>query len=126
MKAKEIKKIRVVFEKIPGSGVWWIQYFDAEGRRRREKAGTRSNAILLVQKRRTEILSGKKLPERLRLRVVRFSELAEDAEKYCKANNQGQQFDLYRIGRLRAEFGSRPGLIPIKELRNWFDEHGAR
>ena len=122
MKAKEIKKIRGVFEIIPGSGVWWIQYFDADGRRRREKAGTRSDAILLVQKRRTEILSGKKLPERLRARVVRFSELAEDAEKYCKANNQGQQFDLYRIGRLRAEFGSRPGLIPIKELRNWFDE----
>jgi integrase len=122
MKAKEIKKVRGVFEKIPGSGVWWIQYFDADGQRRREKAGTRSDAILLVQKRRTEVLSGKKLPEKLRVRVVRFSELAEDAEMYCKANNQGQQFDLYRIGRRRAEFGSRPGLIPIKELRSWFAE----
>ena len=24
------QKIRGVFEKLPGSGTWWIQYFDAE------------------------------------------------------------------------------------------------
>ena len=105
--AREVKKVRGVFEKDPGSGIWWIQYFDADGRRRREKADTRSNAIDLVRKRKTEVLSGKKLPEKLRARLVRFEELANDAETYCKANNQGQQFDRYRIGRLKAEFGSR-------------------
>jgi integrase len=119
---REIKKVRGVFEKAAGSGIWWIQYFDADGRRRREKAGTRSNAIDLVRKRKTEVLSGKKLPEKIRARVVRFEELAEDAETYCKANNQGQQFDLYRIGRLKEEFGSRPATIPIEDLRKWFGE----
>ena len=57
---------RGVFEKVPGSGEWWIRYWDAQGRKRREKAGTKSNAILLYRKRKTEALQGKKLPEKLR------------------------------------------------------------
>jgi integrase len=74
MKAKP-KKIRGVYEKVAGSGVWWIQYFDARGRRRREKAGTKSAGISLYQKRKTEALGGKKLPENLRS-VVKVSDLA--------------------------------------------------
>jgi integrase len=116
-----IKKVRGVFEKEPGSGVWWVQFFDAAGRRRREKVGSRANAIDLYRKRKTEVLTGKKLPEKLRSRVVRFSELAADAKEYCKTNNRGQQFDLYRIGRLEEEFGNRPAVIPMKNLRDWFD-----
>src|SRR5579872_2419688 len=71
----EKAKIRGVFEKVSGSGVWWIQYFDARGRRRREKAGTKSAAITLYRKRKTEALGGKKLPENLRS-VVKVSDLA--------------------------------------------------
>jgi integrase len=127
MKKTEVKKIRGVFEKIPGSGAWWIQYFDAEGRRRREKVGTRGNAIHLVRKRKTEVLAGKKLPETLRMRLVRFEELAQDAATYCKANNRGQQFDLYRIGRLKEEFGSYAATaITIADIRKWFDEQKWR
>jgi integrase len=120
--SREIKKVRGVFERPPGSGVWWVQYFDSEGRWRREKAGTRGNAIDLVEKRRTEALTAKKLPEKLRARVVRFDELAEDAETYCKEHNRGQQFDLYRIGRLKEQFGNRPAGIPIEDFRKWFAE----
>jgi integrase len=119
---RNTKKVRGVFEKQSGSNIWWIQFFDADGRRRREKVGSRANAIDLYRKRKTEVLTGRKLPEKLRSRVVHFLELADDAEAYCKANNQGQQFDLYRIGRLKEEFGNRPALIPIKDLRDWFDD----
>ncbi len=118
----KVKKIRGIFEKVPGSGVWWIQYFDAQGRRRREKAGLRSSAISLYRKRKTEALEGKKLPEKLRTRVVKFSELADDALEYCKANNLGHQFDRYRIGRLMDEFGSHSADLPIEDLRRWFTE----
>src|SRR5215472_994658 len=38
------RNVRGVFEKIPGSGEWWIRYVDAEGRYRREKAGTKGAA----------------------------------------------------------------------------------
>jgi hypothetical protein len=33
---------RGVFEREPGSGVWWICYFDRFGKKHREKAGTKS------------------------------------------------------------------------------------
>lgn len=37
--AKKRRNPRGVFEKVPGSGEWWIRYVDATGRYRREKAG---------------------------------------------------------------------------------------
>jgi integrase len=61
------KKQRGIFEKVPGSGVWWIRYTDASGKLRREKTGAKSAAITLYHKRKTEALEGKKLPEKLRL-----------------------------------------------------------
>src|SRR5438132_14007703 len=42
--SKARRKERGVFEKVPGSGVWWIRYIDAQGRFRREKVGTWTNA----------------------------------------------------------------------------------
>ncbi len=113
---------RGIFERVPGSGIWWIHWYDGEGRRHREKVGTKSAAIALYRKRKTQALEGKKLPEKLRRRVVCFSELAEDARDYCKANNLGSQFDGYRIGRLAEEFGNRPAELPIEDLRQWFNE----
>jgi len=71
-KTKERRGPRGVFEKVPGSGEWWIRYNDSNGRYRREKAGSKSVAIKLVDKRRTDALQGKKLPERLRRATVSF------------------------------------------------------
>jgi integrase len=113
---------RGVFERVPGSGIWWIRYADATGRIRREKAGPKSWAIDLYRKRKTDVLARKKLPERLRARIVRFSELADDALEYVKANNEGHKVDTYRITRLKEEFGNRSAEIPIHELRTWFDD----
>jgi integrase len=70
-----VKKERGVFEKVPGSGTWWVRYVDASGKLRREKVGTKSAAINLYRKRKTEAMAGKKLPENLRS-VTRVSDLA--------------------------------------------------
>jgi integrase len=121
-KAKEVKKLRGVFEKVSGSDVWWIQYFDADGRRRREKAGRRGDAIDLLAKRRAERLQGIKLPEKIRARRVQFSELIKDCETYVKANNQASKYDVYRLGRLKEQFGNRPAEIPIEDLRKWMSD----
>lgn len=59
-------KQRGIFEKTPGTGIWYVRYTDATGRLRREKAGTKSAAILLYRKRKQEALEGRKLPEKLR------------------------------------------------------------
>jgi hypothetical protein len=55
-RARARKPHRGIFEKVPGSGVFWIRYTDSQGRYRREVAGTWSAArrsLHQSQKRRT-------------------------------------------------------------------------
>ena len=42
VKERRESKQRGVFEKVPGSGIWWIRYFDQFGKKRREKAVRRA------------------------------------------------------------------------------------
>lgn len=86
---------RGIFERKPG--IWWIRYVDAQGRFRREKAGTKGMAIELYRKRKTEALAGKKLPEKLRRAVVTFADIARDALVYSKANKLSYGDDVVRI-----------------------------
>jgi integrase len=88
---KEEKKQRGIFERPPGSGLWWISYFDFTGRRRREKVGSKSAAITLYRKRKTEALQGRKLPETLRRRAVVFRELCEDAITYAREHHRNEK-----------------------------------
>lgn len=118
------RKHRGVFEKVPGSGVWWIRFIDAEGALRREKVGSKSAAITLYGRRKADAWQGKKLPKKLRTRLVRFSELADDYYEYAKANNAGGDVDKYRIEKLKNAFGNRAAEIPIADLREWFNEQG--
>jgi site-specific recombinase XerD len=61
MPRKIEKKERGVFEKEPGSDIWWIRYH-IDGRERREKVGRRGDAIKLYKVRKTDALRGVKLP----------------------------------------------------------------
>jgi hypothetical protein len=87
--------------------VWFIHYVDAQGRYRREKAGTWCNADDLVTKRRNEALQGKKLPETLRHRVVLFAEIAGDALTYSRKHKRSYRDDESRMKRLVEWFGNR-------------------
>jgi site-specific recombinase XerD len=98
---------RGIYEKIPGSGVYWIRYADMMGRIRREKAGTKSAALTLYRKRKTETLQGKKLPERLRTPMVSFAELSRDALAYSKAHKRSHDDDVIRMERLLGRFRDR-------------------
>jgi site-specific recombinase XerD len=130
-KAKEKKRNpRGVYEKVPGSGVWSIRYADAMGRIRREKAGTKSSALTLYQKRKTETLQRKKLPESLRTPTVSFAELAHDALVYSKVHKRTYEDDIHRMPWLLRAFRERSAdsLTPqdcerhitrMAEERNW-------
>jgi integrase len=108
---------RGIFEKVPGSGVWSIRYADATGRIRREKAGTRGMAVKLYQKRKTEVLQGKKLPETIRRKAVLFGDLAEDAVTYAREHHQTNRERDYRAGLLIELFGERPAdLLTPQEI----------
>ena len=112
-------KQRGIFEKEPGSGIWWICYFDQFGKKRREKAGTKSVAIKLYGKRKQQVLEGKKLPEIFRTPSVNFGQLADDALAYSKRNKRSYKTDVPRFARLKEWFGAYPAeeLTP-KEIEN--------
>lgn len=73
------EKIKGVYERETGSGIWWIRWTDHQGKLRREKVGRRSDAMTLLAKRKTETLQRKKLPENFKAKSVTFSQLCDDA-----------------------------------------------
>lgn len=116
------EKVRGVFEKDPGSGVWWIQYFDSQHHRRREMVGSRSAAIKLAEKRRTQAREGIKMPENLRAKPASFSELTERALAYSKANKRSYSHDEQRMKHLMEEFGNRLAEdISRGDIQKWLD-----
>lgn len=92
-----VQKTTGVVERVPGSGIWWIRYTDAQGKRRWEKCGRRSDAITLLAKRKHEKLLRKKLPEVLRSRSVRFGELADKAKLYSEESHTPQHHHQFII-----------------------------
>jgi site-specific recombinase XerD len=114
------RKVRGVFEKAPGSKIWWICYFDGDGRKRREKVGRKSDAIDLYRKRKMEALQGKKLPEKLRAPKVSFAELAKDALEYSEAHKLSYADDKVRMAKLKDWIGQRPAdSLSSQEIEHW-------
>jgi site-specific recombinase XerD len=115
---------RGVFQKVHGKkSPWWICYWDAQGRRRREKAGTKSAAIDLYRKRKNEALQGKKLPEKLRRATVPFAEIAKDALAYSKANKLSYRTDSVRMETLLGWFREYPAeSITPQEIEGRFEQ----
>jgi hypothetical protein len=122
---REFTPKRGIYEKVKGSGIWWIRWTDSEGRKRREKAGSHGVAEKLLLKRQAEKLEGVKLPDNLRAKSVTFGELCEDALKHSEAeNSEKQTYELgLRIDQLRPVFGSRPAdSIRKNEIVEWLTE----
>ena len=123
-------KQRGIFEKQPGSGIWWICYFDQFGKKRREKAGTKSVAVKLYGKRKQQVLEGKKLPEIFRKPSVNFGQLTDDALAYSNRNKRSYKTDVPRFASLKEWFGAQPaeeltpkeieyGLAKVAEQEKW-------
>ena len=115
---------RGVFQKVPGkNSPWWIRYVDAQGRFRREKAGTKSAALMLYRKRKTEALEGKKLPEKLRRATVTFAEIARDVLTYSKANKLSYRNDAGRMEVLLGWFREYPAeAITAQDIERRFEQ----
>jgi site-specific recombinase XerD len=80
--AKQAKKSRGVYEKVPGSGVWWVRYSDGK-RIRREKVGRKSDAIDRYHKRKGEVLGGETIPRR-KGHGIKISDLCADVLQWYK------------------------------------------
>jgi integrase len=118
MAKKESKRARGVFERPPGSGVWWINYYK-DGKQRREKAGSKQNAIDLYKIRKAAILTGQKLPD-LRNSKVTLSALIDDALEYAKAHTARFRDYESKAGIVREVMGARiaSSILP-QEIDSW-------
>jgi integrase len=103
-----MKGLKGVYERPGGSNIWWIRYIDADGRERREKAGSKSVAIQLYRKRKQQALEGRKLPEKIRSRAVLFGELLDDAIEHVKNQAEPGKDGRYscKVRLIRDAFGS--------------------
>lgn len=97
-------KERGVYEYPVDSGIWWCQYFD-HGKRRRERAGTKTDAGKLYRKRRTEVLTGDKLPE-LRRRKVTIADLCDLALAHAKEHNKSVRDYVTKSALVKAGLGT--------------------
>jgi site-specific recombinase XerD len=114
-------RTRGVYQRKPGQ--WWICYFDASGRRRREKAGTWESARDLYIKRKNEALAGKKLPEKLRCAAVTFAEIATDALAYSKQHKRDYRHDAGRMETLLTWFREYPADgITAQDIERRFEQ----
>ena len=72
------RRQRGLFERPKDSGVWWICYFDENGRRHREKVGPKRLAKQTYEKRKTEIAERRFFPERIRRPDVILADMIKD------------------------------------------------
>ena len=108
-----------VFERPPGSGIWWISY-QRNGVRKREKVGRKSDALNLYRVRKTELLSGKKLPANLKHSAVNFGALAAAIQTYSETHHKDSRNVTQRLARIVTSFGRRPGdEIEPAEIDSW-------
>jgi integrase len=118
---------RGIYEKVPGSKIYWIRHADSAGKLHREKAGNISTATSLLAIRRADKLRGK-LPEIKNSKRLPFSELIDDAIKHSKSENDPyvtHDFEL-RMDRIRPVFGSRAAAsITRRELVDWMDKQAS-
>jgi integrase len=120
---KEEKKVRGLYEHPNGSGVWWVQYF-AEGKRHREKAGRRSDAVALYQKRKADARRKLKLPELVPGKVITFAHLSQMAVEHARSHLKTTHDYEAKDGALREPFGDRPAdQITPREIDQFLTRH---
>lgn len=99
--------IRGLWEREPGSDIWWIRY-RVDGVLKREKVGSWGAAKDLLNKRKNEIREGIKMPENLRRTSIPFRTLCDDILVFSKEHHRDYRSVLCRVGHIVKEFGDTP------------------
>lgn len=98
---------RGVFERPKGSGIWWINWYSPDGKRHREKIGSKEAAKKVYARRASDSILGKKIPE-LNRKELTLIQLMERYQDEIKANKKSWEWDLRIQGRWREVLGDRP------------------
>src|ERR1035437_9930542 len=122
-KMKEQEKVRGIFERPAGSGCWWVNYY-VNGKQHREKAGRKSDAVALYQKRKADSRRKLKLPELVPGNVVTFGHLSAMAVEHAQTHLRTSRDYVTRDVILSAPFGSRNAAdITPQEIDQWLTKH---
>jgi site-specific recombinase XerD len=118
-------KGRGVFERPAGSGVWWILFYDQDGRRHREKIGPKSLAVAAYRKRKTQVKEDKYFPEsekQVRLTVKAAIKGYLDTH----TENKSRPSDLGYAARWNEAFGDdRLETLTKADLLPWLQQRAA-
>ena len=98
---------RGIFEKLPGTSVFWIRYADATGRIRREKVRKFDEAEARLKVRKEEAKLGALPRLAWRRRPSLFRKIAEDALTYSDLHKRSSGDDHIRMKKLLEWFGDR-------------------
>jgi len=107
--ASEVKQ-RGVFERPPGSGIWWISYRGEDGKRHREKVGRHEAAVEAYYAKKQQIREGRFQPPRPA--GITFKDLAEEAFADRRGRIAGSTIegDKYKLPALLTWFGAMPAV----------------
>lgn len=126
-KQTNTKNPRGVFEKVPGSGVWWVLYYDQHGKRHREKVGPKSLAIEVYRKRKSEIKEEEFFPEKVAAKRRRLL-LADAIRSYLEESRATKRTwkDDERYGAVWvAELGNQPmDAVNASDIEAWRRKKG--
>jgi len=95
-----------VWEKVPGSNIWWIRY-RVDGILKREKVGRKCDALALYQERKSELRAGVKMPANMRSNSIRFSALATEVLAFSDKHHRDTRNVISRLKRITEDFGDR-------------------
>jgi integrase len=120
---KEEKKHRGVFEKEPGSGIWWIRYF-ADGMKKREKVGRKQDAIDLYMQRKSEIRAGAKLPPNLRHKGETLGVVIDLAIAWYKSHRPKSRSAIAHLRAIKEDLGHRVAVdLKPDDVDKWISAH---
>jgi site-specific recombinase XerD len=111
-----------IFERPPGSGIWWINYY-RDGKQHREKVGRRAAAITLREKRRTEILEKRKLPDLRNHKYVTVAELIDDLLEYVVHHKDRRSYESKAGIVKKALGGKKADDLKPQEIAKWLNSH---
>ena len=117
------KAVRGIYEHPPGPACWWVNYY-ADGKRHREKAGRKSDALALYQKRKADARRKLKMPELVPGKVVTFGHLSDDGREHAETHLKSTEHYKTKDSILREPFGERPAAaITPQEINEWLTKH---
>jgi integrase len=124
MATKTEKKHRGVYEKDPGTGIWWVRY-TADGKIKREKVGRKSDAINLYQQRKSEIRAGVKMPANMRSKGETVSALIDKAITWATTNRpKSAHTSKQQMLVIEKELGARVAAdLKPSDVEEWLTAH---